>query len=312
MRKSLIALMMAFLLLLPGYASAAEPEKIEVGFNQIQVKVNGVTSVSNNLLYEGTTYVPVRNLAEMLGWDVIYYDKTRTAYIGMLPAGEVPDEVIDAAEAQAAAASEEEVVLEDKRFDTIEAVFNDIAIQVHGIPVETSNILYNGTTYAPIRAVAEIMEMDVHFYGPTSTAYIGTVPQGEVPFETYKEWYPDAKRPLSHEPATGEMEGWQLLKGHEYEDLVEIYYRINGTILYTQMHEIREVDLNQVVEWVDDSGNKRYNTVGDLYDLFGSFSRYSSDWFYEKFGDLYMDWFFIGTIRAEDIVEDYVTETGQQ
>ncbi|GIP35217.1 stalk domain-containing protein [Paenibacillus sp. J2TS4] len=311
MKTRLVTLVLAVLLLLPNAALAADSTTIEVGFNQIQVKVNGELAMSNNLLYDGTTYVPIRNLAEMLDWGVIYYDETRTAYIGMLPAGEVPDEVIGAAEKEAASASDEDTVMENKGVQTIPVVFDNITIKVHGETVDTSNIVYNGTTYAPIRAVAEILEMDVQFYGPTSTAYIGTVPQHEIPFEVYKEWYPDAKRPLSHVPATGDMAGWQLLKGHEYEDLVEIYYKINGTILSTQMHEIREVDLNEIIEWVDDAGNTRYNTVGDLYSLFGSFSRYTSDWFLDKFGELYEDWFYIGTIRAEDIVDDYVQETGQ-
>lgn len=191
-------LLAAVLLLLPLPLQASATQSIYVGFNQITVKVDNKLVQSDNLFYDGTTYIPIRNVAEMLGWEVVYYYELTTAYIGMLPAGAVPDEVLERPENQPSEPAQSGALT--KGFAQIPVVFDSIAIQMHAMPVEASNILYNGTTYVPIRAVAELLDIDVNFYGPTSTAYIGKVNQGEVPFETYKEWYPDAKPVLCFLP----------------------------------------------------------------------------------------------------------------
>lgn len=264
---------------------------------------------SDNLLYEGTTYIPIRNVAEMLGWEVVYYHELSTAYIGMLPAGEVPGEVLERPENQPSAPAPSGSLT--KGFANIPVVFDTIAIQMHAMPVEASNILYNGTTYVPIRAVAELLEMDVNFYAAASTAYIGKVNPSEVPFEVYKEWYPDAKRPLYAEPATGEMQGWQLLKGHEFEKQFNVYFQVNGTITMTKIEDIRPVDLDKVIHWTDDNGQARQNTVRDLYSIFGTFSEYTTDWLYAKFGDVYWDWLAGSTFDGDKLVDEYVRQNSQ-
>lgn len=56
-------------------------KNIEVLFNSISIVVNGQKVDKENLLYNGTTYVPLRSVAEILGAVVNYDDKTRTAFI---------------------------------------------------------------------------------------------------------------------------------------------------------------------------------------------------------------------------------------
>ncbi|NLK45021.1 MAG: hypothetical protein GX300_11590 [Tissierellia bacterium] len=55
---------------------------------------------------------------------------------------------------------------------TIEVIFNSVNLEVNGKKVEADNILYNGTTYVPIRAVAEMLGKEVGWNQETWTASI--------------------------------------------------------------------------------------------------------------------------------------------
>ena len=55
---------------------------------------------------------------------------------------------------------------------TIEVFFNYVKLEVNGKKVETDNILYNGTTYVPLRAVAEMLDKEVGWDQETRTASI--------------------------------------------------------------------------------------------------------------------------------------------
>lgn len=54
----------------------------------------------------------------------------------------------------------------------IEAVFGSVKLVVDGKPVPQETLLYNGTTYVPIRAAAEALNKEVTFDEKTKTAYI--------------------------------------------------------------------------------------------------------------------------------------------
>ncbi len=55
---------------------------------------------------------------------------------------------------------------------TIEVVLNSVNLEVNGKKVEADNILYNGTTYVPLRAVAEMLGKEVGWDQETKTASI--------------------------------------------------------------------------------------------------------------------------------------------
>lgn len=120
-----------------------------------------------------------------------------------------------------------------------------------------------------------------------------------------------ASNGLYSEPATGDMEGWQKLRGHEYENVAEIYFKLVDGIESVQVKDIRKFDLNKVVEWVDDNGIKRHNTLGEIYQLFGYSNKYTTDWLSSKFGNLYGEWLSASCIDANKIVSDYLEKTGQ-
>ncbi|MFS0836503.1 copper amine oxidase N-terminal domain-containing protein [Paenibacillus sp. 1P03SA] len=163
--------------------------RLDVQFNRMNIKVNGQAFVAPNILYDGTTYLPIRDLADLLQLDVNYYGETQTAYIGQLPAGEVPDEVIDEWEKQR---SEERADTAAGTLvpgsGTIDVYLDRVQVKVHGESITASTFLYDGTTYVPMRAACDILELPVNYYGPSSTAYIGEVPAGEVPKAEMDKW----------------------------------------------------------------------------------------------------------------------------
>lgn len=63
-----------------SYAAGVK-QKIEVMINSVNLQVNGKAVKSDNILYNGTTYVPLRTVAEMLGREVGWDQKTNTASI---------------------------------------------------------------------------------------------------------------------------------------------------------------------------------------------------------------------------------------
>ena len=63
-------------------------------------------------------------------------------------------------------------VFADSVLTKIDVVLNGINVQVEGEDVEVNSILYNGTTYLPMRKVAELVGKDIEWYGDTMTANI--------------------------------------------------------------------------------------------------------------------------------------------
>ena len=69
----------------------------------------------------------------------------------------------------------------------IEAVYNDINIVVDGKKVnpDSEPFISDGTTYLPVRAVAEALDKPVYWDGETSTVYIGKY-SGSLEYPTTK------------------------------------------------------------------------------------------------------------------------------
>ncbi len=56
---------------------------------------------------------------------------------------------------------------------TIDVIFDRVKLVVNGKPVEKETILINDSTYVPLRAVADMLGIEISYDGETNTAYIG-------------------------------------------------------------------------------------------------------------------------------------------
>jgi len=63
-------------------------------------------------------------------------------------------------------------VLAESILTKIDVALNGVNVQVEGVDVDVNSILYNGTTYLPMRKVAELVGKDIEWYSDTMTANI--------------------------------------------------------------------------------------------------------------------------------------------
>lgn len=85
--KKLIMILLVIVLMTTTVFATTIYEKIEVVRNEVRFEINGDLVDIPNFLYEGTTYVPIRAAAEILGGEVTWEQETRTAGITTKSAG---------------------------------------------------------------------------------------------------------------------------------------------------------------------------------------------------------------------------------
>jgi len=56
----------------------------------------------------------------------------------------------------------------------IDVSLGKVKLMVHGNSIDRETILFNGTTFVPLRAVAEVLDQEVSYDSTISTAYIDT------------------------------------------------------------------------------------------------------------------------------------------
>jgi len=71
-------------------------------------------------------------------------------------------------------------VLAESVLTKIDVALNGVNVQVEGVDVDVNSILYNGTTYLPMRKVAELVGKDVEWKQETMTANIVEKKDGDI------------------------------------------------------------------------------------------------------------------------------------
>ncbi len=315
LRKAISGLLAATLLLAPVQAFAAEKVKMNVNFNEARVKVNGKLVKSNVLLYKGKVYATLEGMANLFQLDYLYDEDSKTFYLGMLPAGMVSDEVIEAWESLGKEVKETGESGEVAGDRGVTGAINEYKASIHGIPVEDATISTGGNVYVSFQSVADILGLKMKYDQATNTTYVGSIPDSILnppKKDSAKNKTAQSKKSKMYDvAASGDMKGWRLLKGHPNEKNIAVYYKQDGSILQMEFKDIRKVDLKRKVQWVDDNGFKHTNTVGEIYQLFSLSNQYTSDWFSSKFGKLYTDWMMVQAFHGETLVEDYLRSKGK-
>ncbi|QOR36567.1 copper amine oxidase [Clostridium sp. 'deep sea'] len=79
-KKKYICILLFVLLTIPAMASSVH-QRIAVLFNDSQVYVNNKPIAVNSMTYEGTLYVPLREVSQLLNKEVVYDSKNKIAHI---------------------------------------------------------------------------------------------------------------------------------------------------------------------------------------------------------------------------------------
>ncbi len=171
-----IMLIMVATLMSISYASSGTKEAtlnymgITLNIDNVEVvprDVNG--TIVNPFTIDGTTYLPVRAISEALGKSVNWDSKTYTVSI------ENKNEDYNLEEFSGV--SDKKISQEVKNL-----YYNDISIKINGEyinPKDANGVLVepfiiNGTTYLPVRAVAEAFDKKVSWNGETKTVFISS------------------------------------------------------------------------------------------------------------------------------------------
>lgn len=87
MKRKIVSSVIAGVLLFGGMAMAAgRYEKIEVFFERLHVAINGQQSElsRDSIIYNGSVYIPLRSMGEMLGAEVGWTNEDRTVHLDFL------------------------------------------------------------------------------------------------------------------------------------------------------------------------------------------------------------------------------------
>lgn len=159
-----------------SFASVSSKETI-LNYVGITLNIDNVNVVPRDatgevvmpFIIDGTTYLPVRAVAEALGKNVDWNASTKTVIINE------KDEAVDLKDFEGTISGK---VSTEK--ETIH--FNDIKININGVEITPKDangesvepFIINGTTYLPVRAVAEALNKKVNWNGETKTVFISS------------------------------------------------------------------------------------------------------------------------------------------
>lgn len=153
----IVFILTLFVTIFTGTAFASE--NITVDLNMMNIVVDGERVFADNFVYQNTTYVPLRRIAEMLGKEVVWDASINGAMIK----DSVEKKVTDSTRA-GLSTQKSKILSVDK---------NTINIYVNNTKVEADNFVYEDRTYVPLRRISEMLNKEVNWERVSNTASIG-------------------------------------------------------------------------------------------------------------------------------------------
>jgi len=181
-----MVVMLSIITAIPAFARVAQ-ETITVNFNNIRIAVNGqiVQTEFEPFIFQGRTYLPVRDVANAMGFGVTWEDATNTVH---LTAGAANPQPFTPA-------------IGSVRQQVITVNFNNIRIAVNNRLVQTEfePFIFQARTYLPVRDVADAMGFEVTWEGATNTVHLTSRNLNVTPN------YPPHNPPATPVPPIGEI-----------------------------------------------------------------------------------------------------------
>lgn len=122
------------------------------------------------------------------------------------------------------------------RTENISVVFSNIQLYVHGVSVTPRDaagavvepFIFNGTTYLPVRAVADALDLDVHWDAATSSIWLGERPdRAFMPVLLWEQPYIAIEHPMYFR-RTGTVNDNRIhLFGRGHQDGNNVTYALN-------------------------------------------------------------------------------------
>lgn len=201
---TLLSLLLAISVFIPVSSQEITPESLHVVNNSVNITVdmekiarigdtyelsNG-TAVPFSILYEGTTYLPVRKLSEIFGIGIGYDADTRTVLIDTKAENTDTNPADGIIKAETRESTEQD----------ISAVTNSVNISIDGkntakqgesYTLENGttvpfSILYEGTTYLPVRKLSELLRAGVLYQDRTRTVFLTSPGDCAIPNTYYR------------------------------------------------------------------------------------------------------------------------------
>lgn len=199
MRRLCIAVLLV-LILLSGGALAVASTKITAELADFRFLIDGSGQVVDQppLVYAGRSYLPVRSLATMLGYDVDYIDATETIVLNRKL--ERPAETGNTSWVHSGANISVTADLAGFRF-----VVNG-AEQI----VDQSPLVYAGRSYLPVRALATLLGYDVDYIETTRTIVLDSTQRSDLPNDPPTDVLPKVPS-LTEVPVRFDLREWAAL-----------------------------------------------------------------------------------------------------
>ncbi len=144
----------------------------------------------------------------------------------------------------------------------IEVVLNSVNLTVNGESVQADNILYNGTTYVPIRAIADMLGKEVGWNGDTNTASINDKAEGE-PVTKEKDPVKSSDETLSQKNA--------IKMAKKYLDYTA--FSKNGLVEQLKCEDFSEEDANYAVNQITVDWQEQAVKMAEKYLDYTAYSR---------------------------------------